>query len=363
MSAANTTELIKTIPEIIEAASKSPLGILALMVVALALLAYFYFKDAGQRTRVRIFMVLFLGVVLYATAIVRESGSGAQVTSSPGSERGADSNASSDSEVHVRGQITDEQDVALESVLVVSVEGLAPVFSDSNGIFDLVVSLTPGQTSVLKLSKTGFLPQSEIVRPPVGSGLQIKLRRLTESPAQVKYDSAGVSAKVRGFLAANSLPVPGETYTDDELTTHYAGVRSNVPINSSYAVLSGSFPGFLNALHGGDLGGSTVYLMQGARVRGLILSRLCPGNTLVFCDHIYSEWRLFLSDTFGELQARESNRDTVVFQGPGKPTVPGIMVDYVAYGDPWQIELMREDPAMSGAAPTSISLVIANGAR
>ena len=63
--------LIANLPEIITAAAQSHLGILALLSVALAVLAYFFFAKASEIARVVIFVMLFLGVVGFGTAMFR----------------------------------------------------------------------------------------------------------------------------------------------------------------------------------------------------------------------------------------------------------------------------------------------------
>jgi hypothetical protein len=80
--------LIAHLPEIITAAAQSHLGILALLSIALAVLAYFFFAKASELARVAIFVMLFLGVVGFGTAMFRVSddvaGPGAsQVTPAP----------------------------------------------------------------------------------------------------------------------------------------------------------------------------------------------------------------------------------------------------------------------------------------
>jgi len=63
--------LIEGLPEIITAAAQSHLGILALLSVALAVLAYFFFAKSAIKIRVWIFVLLFLGVVGFAVAMFR----------------------------------------------------------------------------------------------------------------------------------------------------------------------------------------------------------------------------------------------------------------------------------------------------
>ena len=65
--------LTARLPEIITAAAQSYLGILALLSVALALLAYFFFAKASEKVKVGIFVLLFLGVIAFGAAMFRAS--------------------------------------------------------------------------------------------------------------------------------------------------------------------------------------------------------------------------------------------------------------------------------------------------
>jgi len=69
-------QLIKSLPDIIKAAAQSQLGILALLVVALSVLAYVFFAKARMKIRVGIFVLLFAGVVGFGVAMFRASDSG-----------------------------------------------------------------------------------------------------------------------------------------------------------------------------------------------------------------------------------------------------------------------------------------------
>jgi hypothetical protein len=64
-------ELLKNLPEIIKAASQSKLGIVALSCVALAVLAYLFFRSARIAVRIGIFVLLFAGVVAFGVAMFR----------------------------------------------------------------------------------------------------------------------------------------------------------------------------------------------------------------------------------------------------------------------------------------------------
>lgn len=64
-------ELIRRAPEVIQEAAKSPLGLFALMILVLAVLAFFFFREASERTRVAIFALMFCGVAAFGYAILR----------------------------------------------------------------------------------------------------------------------------------------------------------------------------------------------------------------------------------------------------------------------------------------------------
>lgn len=63
--------LAQQLPQIISAAAQSPLGILALLVVALAALAYVFFARASEKARLGVFLLLFAGVAGFAVALLR----------------------------------------------------------------------------------------------------------------------------------------------------------------------------------------------------------------------------------------------------------------------------------------------------
>lgn len=67
-------ELYRQLPAIIEQAAKSPLGLLALMVIALAGLGLVFFRSATERTRIMIFVLLLGGVAVFAIAAMRVAG-------------------------------------------------------------------------------------------------------------------------------------------------------------------------------------------------------------------------------------------------------------------------------------------------
>jgi hypothetical protein len=62
-------DIWQNVSQIIKEAATSPLGLLALMIIALAILAFFFFKDAGVPVRIAIFITSFVAVVVFAAKI------------------------------------------------------------------------------------------------------------------------------------------------------------------------------------------------------------------------------------------------------------------------------------------------------
>jgi len=81
-------QLLKSLPDIIKAAAQSQLGILALLVVALSILAYVFFAKATVNVRVGIFVLLFAGVIVFGVAMFRASDVGLSPASTAGAPKG-----------------------------------------------------------------------------------------------------------------------------------------------------------------------------------------------------------------------------------------------------------------------------------
>jgi hypothetical protein len=69
-------EGVKTIPDIIKAAAERPLGIFALMIICLSLLAFAFFRGANQYVQLAIFLCLFGGVVAFGFSLRSEPNKG-----------------------------------------------------------------------------------------------------------------------------------------------------------------------------------------------------------------------------------------------------------------------------------------------
>ena len=65
-------QLIKSAPEIISKAAQSPLGILALMILVVGVLAVLFFQQAPVAVRVSIFVLILGSACAFGVAVVRE---------------------------------------------------------------------------------------------------------------------------------------------------------------------------------------------------------------------------------------------------------------------------------------------------
>ncbi len=63
--------IVKHIPEVIEKASRSLLGVFSLMVIVMAIIGILFFKNASELTRIGIFVMLFSGLVMFGFAFFK----------------------------------------------------------------------------------------------------------------------------------------------------------------------------------------------------------------------------------------------------------------------------------------------------
>ncbi len=68
-------KVFKYAPDIIEQAAKSPLGLFALMIMAISILCFFFFRKSSERTRIGIFVLMFVSVVSFGVATIRTTSS------------------------------------------------------------------------------------------------------------------------------------------------------------------------------------------------------------------------------------------------------------------------------------------------
>ena len=122
------------VPQIIKEAATSPLGLLALMIIALAILAFFFFKDAGVLVRVIIFIILFCAVVVFAAKVAYKANEVATSTNTsptPASSNGTlDENA--DEPTPRPGSAEDLEQIEMQ-IDALQRQGLFELYDDSAG--------------------------------------------------------------------------------------------------------------------------------------------------------------------------------------------------------------------------------------
>jgi hypothetical protein len=159
-------EAVKTVPDIIKAASSSLLGILALIILVLACLAYLFFKGASVKVRVWIFLTLFLGATLYAFAISKAA-------------KPVESEHPGITFASIDGVVADANGgKSIAQATITTALNASPAVTDSNGIFHLKIK-TPdaGDFVVLHVSKDGYQSLDTTVTPPLNGGIIILLAK------------------------------------------------------------------------------------------------------------------------------------------------------------------------------------------
>lgn len=191
MLVSSSTDAVKTVPDIIKAASQSSLGILALIIIILGVLAYVYFKSAAINIRIGIFLGLLLGAALYAVAISKAAQPmGADPVSKP--QRPIEF-------AYIDGMVADSDGgKSINLATITTVLSTSPAITDTNGIFRLKIK-TPdtGDSVVLHVTKDGYESLDWTVTPPLNGGIRILL------------------TKVRSAAQSGPSVVTSETYRSD----------------------------------------------------------------------------------------------------------------------------------------------------
>jgi hypothetical protein len=152
-----------SIPDIIKAASVSPLGILALMLVGIGIVAFLFFRTSSSQVRFAVLSLLLVGVGLYAYQI--ES-----LVESP---------------AIVKGIVFSDHNAILGGVQVDCAEAPS-VLTDDDGRFALALPLPKGQTTTLHFSKTGYSRRRIGVTSPIARSLEVELTTLELPNSQVE---------------------------------------------------------------------------------------------------------------------------------------------------------------------------------
>jgi tetratricopeptide (TPR) repeat protein len=127
-------DILQYVPQIIKEAATSPQGILALMIIALAILAFYFFKDAGVPVRVAIFIMVFCGVVLFAAKVAYKANQVRSANASPTPGPADDTPEGSVGEPTSRPMSPAEAlDQMISKIDALQTQGLSELYDDSAG--------------------------------------------------------------------------------------------------------------------------------------------------------------------------------------------------------------------------------------
>jgi hypothetical protein len=154
--------LIKTLPDIIKEASRSELGILALLIVSVGLLAYVFFRAATEKIRVAVFVLIFAGAAAYGIAVVKAVRPSGSVTGENPAKQQRDT-------LVIAGTVVDAADGhGLGQAEVTAVGAKAGTVTDGNGNFRFLVPTQPGSVRLV-VSRRGYRATDRLIAPPVES--------------------------------------------------------------------------------------------------------------------------------------------------------------------------------------------------
>ena len=127
---------------IIESASKSPLGILALMILVLGSLGFYFFRDADPKIKAVIFLAMLGGVIGYGAAITR-----------------ANANSAKDASYRVRVIVTDNHNTPVSDAKVTSSIGGEPMRVEGGWLFVVAKDAKPldGKVTFYASKDSAFL--------------------------------------------------------------------------------------------------------------------------------------------------------------------------------------------------------------
>jgi hypothetical protein len=181
---------------------------------------------------------------------------------------------------------------------------------------------------------------------------------LAKIPAALR-DPAEVERKLRAFLAAKQLAVPGQAYGDAELASQYGVRPMPTGLNVSNPVLNGNYRGLSVQDSNSPIGSfSRLFAEQNGTLVGVMIVETCAGNAALICANNYADWKSSIEPIVGSLQESKLN---LAFGAGGGPFANsgGTLTKSIAYDNPWRVYLDRVDPS-SGGGPTAITLLVAN---
>lgn len=184
-------DVLDATPGIIAAAAQSPLGILALTIIVLSVIAYLFFGKASERVRVAAFVMLFVGSAALAYAILRGGD-----RAPPNQEKGA---AATDAKPAPGATTASKPDVPPKPVTID-----LPVETDGDA-----VRVTAKQT---------FAGD----KPPPGNVTFRFVKQTSKSPVDVEIQRARNGAKI---TTSGHMQKSGEWRSQTKPLTEFAGER------------------------------------------------------------------------------------------------------------------------------------------
>ena len=130
---------------------------------------------------------------------------------------------------------------------------------------------------------------------------------LAKVPAALR-DPSDVARRLRAFLAAKQLAVPGSSYGDAALISQYGVSPQSNAINLSYPALSGTYRA-LTSENGSPIGHfSRIFAEQNGSLVGVLIVETCAGNATVICAHNYADWKSSLESIEANTRRRPGRR-------------------------------------------------------
>ena len=213
---------------IIEAASKSPLGILALMILVLGSLGFYFFKDADAKIKAVMFLAMLGGVIGYGAAVMH-----------------ANANAAKDASYSVRVIVVDNHNTPVNDAKVTSSIGGEPMRVEGGWLFVVPKDKKPldGKVTFFASKDSAFLKgqaplqlgedHNPSVTVPLANERSAKVLGIVEDEKQsaiagatvsvIGYDSEAVVTQGSGSF---SLPAHKADGQQVELHAEKSGYRA-----------------------------------------------------------------------------------------------------------------------------------------
>jgi hypothetical protein len=171
-------------------------------------------------------------------------------------------------------------------------------------------------------------------------------------------DPSNVARRLRAFLAAKQLAIPGLPYSDAALISQYGVSPQSNGSSMSYPVLIGNYRVLTSETGSPIAHFSRIFAEQNGSLAGVLIVATCAGNATVMCADNYAEWKSSIESIMGNLQESKQTLGGGPGGGPFADQNGSTLKRLIAYDDPWRVYIDRMDPASGG--PTAITLIVAS---